>query len=226
METLRTLRPTILLVLALLFCSRSRAQEPDGEDTVARIQTLIDRVPSWPMLGIAATADDENKARLNAQMIEECTFAIAQFSTADIRQAIVEYEASIKQKKRNTDCRKALYFLNKYLFDIPELLERESPEFSVVHFGWMEPLAKEPDPTKEPTKMLARWPWSADEHGQWHFRVEHRFLKYSGPPYNAVRHFDRLLATFGRRTVIRKDERPLDASGVKTDRSPEKSPQR
>lgn len=99
METLRTLRPTILLVLALLFCSQSRAQEPDGEDTVARIQTLIDRVPSWPMLGIAATADDENKARLNAQMIEECTFAIAQLSTADIRQAIVEFEASNKTEE-------------------------------------------------------------------------------------------------------------------------------
>ena len=80
------------------------------------------------MLGVAATAEEEKQARLNAQMIDECVFAIAQFSTADIRQATIEYEASIKQKKRKTDRREDLYFLNKYLFDMPALLERESPE--------------------------------------------------------------------------------------------------
>lgn len=164
---------------------------------------------SWPLLGWKTTAEEEKQLRGSAQMIEECAFAVAQFSTADIRQAIMEYKASINQKKRQDDRREALCFLNKYLIDIPAVLERESPEFSVVHYGWMEPLAKEPDPTKKPTKMLARWPWSADEHGKWHFSVERRLLTYSGPSYHAVRHFDRLLTTFGRRVDTRKDETSL-----------------
>ena len=177
-------------------------QEPDSGDRLPTILTLIDTIPRWPLLGLKTSGKEKELVLRKAQFIEECAFRISQFSSDDIRQAIVRYEESIKRGERPSDRREALFFLNKYLFDIPEHVGRDSPRFAVIDTGWSDmPAVNDSNATKPSDKALARWPWSADKKGNWHFLVERRIVMYDGPTYNPVSHFDRLLATFGRRDV-------------------------
>ena len=63
-----------------------------------------------------------------------------------------------------SDRREALFFLNKYLFDIPEHVGRDSPRFAVIDTGWSDmPAVNDSNATKPSDKALARWPWSADK---------------------------------------------------------------
>ena len=148
------LRPTICLVFMPLYYCEAGAQEPVGdEDSLARIVALIDMIPSWPLLGWKTSGEEKKLVFRKARLIEECAFRISQFSSDDIRQSITRYEESIEHGQRIDDRREALFFLNKYLFDIPELVGRDSPNFPIVNTGWLGmPIADDPNGKKPSDK--------------------------------------------------------------------------
>ena len=151
------LRPTICVVLVLLLCREAWTQQPDNRDPVVKIMTLIDMIPSWPLLGWNTSREERELLFRNARLIEECACRISQFSSDEIREAIIRYEESIKQRQRPDDRRESLFFLNKYLFDLPELVERDSPHFRIINTGWLGmPIANDPNSNQPSDTALAR----------------------------------------------------------------------
>jgi hypothetical protein len=193
-------------LLALLAATQAKvATQSDAvnPEAVAAVIAEIDKMPTWPALPWKSTNADRERAQQRATKLEDAALSIANYSSADIREALAQYNNLIRDKKREWDKDRALFIINKFLFDIPEFVAWGSPEMASLRLGGCRFLG-DPKAPQATDQVLARWPWFSDEAGRWHFIIERSTLTFrSGPPYDPVTHFDALLATFGRRATTR-----------------------
>ena len=196
-----SLADILLVLLSTTYAMVTTQSDDVNAKAVEEIIAEIDKMPSWPLLPWKPTNADRQHVQQQAAKLEDIALNIAKHSSVDVREALAQYNNMIREEKREWNKDRALFIVNKFLFDIPEFVTWVSPEMTSLHAGWGAPLLgdrKVPQPTD---RVLARWPWFSDESGRWHFKTECRLLIYSGPPYDPVRHFDALLTTFGRRSI-------------------------
>jgi hypothetical protein len=100
-----------------------------------------------------------------------------------------------------------LLILNRYLFDLPESLERESRHFQHFLSGWggLPVTLEAGHPRRHSDRIFLRWPWEVGHDGVWHLTGE--FSGYLGPPYSPFREFDYAAAHFGKRGFVEEERR-------------------
>ncbi len=201
-------RPELLVVVlvwaaVLVFAPSCTPERPDdsrptqgngGAAVDEVVQMLVD-MPAWGSFSVYGDYGEEEAE------IERVARAIAAYDLDVIRAAFQRYgdQEWAEPGGAGMWADTKLYVLNKFLFDLPETVRRDSPHFRPFG-GWGglpitgDPL--QPDPSDE---MSMRWPWSEDESGTW--RLTGRYGGSMGPPYLAMEAFDFYRKEFGRREV-------------------------
>jgi hypothetical protein len=189
-------------VMAVPFCFESHpavlGAEPKSETAggdsnetdVAEIIRLLDQIAAWPL------GPGEESLR-EAYRIEKVAPKIASYPLEVIRASMIRYH-----EKRGTDGDFKLLFLNRYLFNIPKSVRRDSPHLSRLVTCWSGmPHTGDSRNPADSDEFFVRWPWEEGEDGHWHFLVRQRVLTYMGPPYKFLEDFDYARDKFGRRQL-------------------------
>ncbi|HIC89497.1 MAG TPA: hypothetical protein EYP04_08855 [Anaerolineae bacterium] len=194
-------------------------------NVAAEIVKLLDQMPGWPL----APAVDEplllREASRDAAAIEDTMHTIAGYDLASIRKALEVYQARCVTGKAGPWDELKLVALNKFLFDIPSTVRRDSEHFRLLLMGCrhMPIVSGDPRDPKPSDEFDVRWPWREGADGKWRFVIPHRLLRYSTPPYDALRTFDQFRQVFGRRAVTvqgsRSEEGTRYNTGVKSNES-------
>jgi len=125
------------------------------------------------------------------------SYLVAAYPLNTISRAIEVYS---RRFKGDGSVERKLFLLNKFLFDIPEWLPRQSPHVPHLLAGWWGmPVNGDPKNPKPDDKFNVRWPWTADAHGEWHLTGRH--MIYMGPPYDGLKMFEYLRRHFPRRKI-------------------------
>jgi hypothetical protein len=182
-----------VVVAVLLGCSRQSSERDSGTpalgaEAMSLVKTL-DQMPDWTSISV----NDPAVAR-HAEIESACR-EVAKHSTETIRLAFAYYE---QNRFPDLAAEGKLFVLNRYLFDVPSLVRRDSPYFR-LYGGWGAPESGEPR-NPQPTDTLdLRWPWSVGPDGE--LRLTGHFGGYMGPPYDALGEFDFWSANFNRRKI-------------------------
>jgi hypothetical protein len=168
---------------------------------VNRVVSLMESMPAWS----AVTPDAAERS-----CIERTCREVAAYDKDTIRAAVVRLESPASVARGDFAAREGrLFLLNRFLFDLPISVRRDSPHFQFFFASfWGLPLSGERGKIDPSDTVACRWPWSDDYQGG--LRLEGVCFGYSGPPYDALRDFDYYRKTFGRRTPGEKERTPPD----------------
>lgn len=152
------------------------------------------------------TSERSEKVRTAVQIIEACPSWIAldpgdyaakqkilnslrslnAFDRYTLRRAIDQFRENTRIY--DVDAMAKLFLLNRYLFAVPEWVQREN----AVHFGGWTGIPNDNGRVNE------LWPLQLAENGQWELVVG-RSLGYMGAAFDATGEFDYFLRIYGRR---------------------------
>jgi hypothetical protein len=159
---------------------------------VEKIIQLIVEMPDWTGFSLnqeypEEIAKIERIAReISSYNLDEIRAAISKL----LREAAKPYDFIILQGK--------FYVLNKYFFNLPETVRRDSPYCRAFGGGWLGmPGTGDFKNPRDDDLVHIRWPWEEDASGQWH--VTGKYAGYMGPPYDALAAFDFYRESFGKR---------------------------
>jgi len=171
-----------------------------------QIVRLLEQMPSWP-------GQHEPDAQRKAQRIEQIMRRIAAYDSDTIREgmaAFVEKHVRPSHWYQGTGEEK-LFLLNKFLFELPETLPRNSPHIPYTTCGWWtNPESRTlhgPDTEDWP---YVRWPWTAGPDGEYQLVLAGRIIIHFGLPYDGLRHFDYLRKHFSRRKISQPAQPSVD----------------
>ena len=93
-----------------------------------------------------------------------------------------------------------LLIVNRFCFDLPATVRRDSPHFHFFGGAWLGlPISGDPYEPKASDEMDMRWPWSVDKNGQW--QLTGKFAGFKGPSYQPLEAFDYYREHFGQRKI-------------------------
>lgn len=191
------MRPTLIcLTTAVVLACLSPAicESADEMDPVKELEGIIARMPDWPLLPIVPDPKADGDARQSAQELEQAVHRIHTYDLDAVRQAIVLIQ-------RRGDSQFKLFALNRFLFELPDKVERRSEHFIPLLRGApaQMPITGErgyPLPTDRANTL---WPWERDSMGRLRFGLRRDALTRLGPPYDTVEQFDYCREKFGPR---------------------------
>lgn len=202
---------------AIAESARERRTETEATKDIAEIRRLLEAMPDWPPFVFIPNRASREKEEKIVRSIEDTMRRIARYPSGSIRAAMKELHQKYTLGTRGTrglDVDAKLFLLNKYLFDLPETVRRDSRHFAYFLTGWAGmPMTGDPNTPKDSDKAFVRWPWRAGRDGQWH--LTGRTTIYMGPPYRPLRMFDYFRREFGRRKVVRRVDKPREKNGKK-----------
>ena len=172
-----------------------RAQE------VGEIIALLEKMPGWPALPAIGNFHRNGLAWEKAVTLEKTVRKIAQYDLDSVREAIKQYRDLIRAEHRPGGDDN-LFILNRYLFDLPQAVRRDSKHFRHFLIGWRGmPRTGDPKTPKPSDEFSVRWPWKEGKDGRWHFELKRMLLIYMGPPYRPLERFDYFRKHFGPREI-------------------------
>lgn len=172
--------------------SNGATNEPSDE-AVASVLTLIRELPNWGRLPLTGDITAE------VARIELIVERIAESDLDTIRAAMARLEEEPGAKTDSTTMH-TLFVLNKFLFDLPASVTRDSPHFLIFRAGYTGiSVSDEPRNPRPSDRIDCRWPWSEDDRGRW--RLTERFSGFFGGPVDALKMFDFYRETFGKREL-------------------------
>ena len=163
------------------------------------IVDLIVGMPSW------ATVPYGRGEREEIAKMEQAIQEIASYDLDTIRTALVYYcLVGFEHEDHNhatfdRDCKTLL--LNKFLFNLPLTVRRDSPHDTTFGGSWGIP---DPGSAAKPMpfdQIPIRWPWSETEPGTWHITA--RLNGCMGEQYQPIVAFDYYRKNFGKRDMTR-----------------------
>jgi hypothetical protein len=145
-------------------------------------------MPDWTLFSL-------NKE--NSQERQQIKDAARRISTYDLDLIRLAFERRMKNNPLEFG---KLFVLNKYLFNLPDAIRRDSPHFQFFGGGWVGmPMTGDPNKRNDSDELSLRWPWSVDDDGKW--QLTGKFGGFNGPPYDALAAFDYYGKQFGKREM-------------------------
>jgi hypothetical protein len=165
----------------------------DNNNKYNDVVDIIDSMPFWPAESANPKYDRNDTILKNIMDIEKKMEIISKYKLTDIRKALIE----ISKRDRQGDEEK-MFILNKYLFNIPKTIKRDSNHFTKFLDGWDRiPITGDRYHPQKTDELSARWPWEEGADGKWHL-IGRDHIR-NGMPYNAVEKFDYYKKEFGKR---------------------------
>jgi len=186
----------------------SPAHIPDPNDpNVAAIVQLITQMPRWPI----NKGGDPNVEQSPKSRIEYSVFSISRYDLGDIRDALQMYIALSESPDNDIlDKQHKIFIVNRYIFDVPEIVRRDSPHWAFVFTGddgMPRTMRVRNEPQPDDT-INALWPWSKDASGRLHLTGVGRGYTGAVTPSLRLKEFDYYRKTFGRRPNILPPSEP------------------
>ncbi|NQT20207.1 MAG: hypothetical protein HQ592_10925 [Planctomycetes bacterium] len=185
---------SVALCLLLFGCSavmkRSVLQNSDAKAVLAELEAM----PDWSSLRA-------KKQTRKQRRIEQSVKRIAEHNLGDIRAAMECYIGVSKEDPLSVDGK--LLILNRYVFDVPTTVRRDSSHFAHVITGWWsQPMSCDPYDPQDSDEISSLWPWSKNEKGE--LRLTGRandggIAIHRGPRIGVLGDFDYYREHFGRR---------------------------
>jgi len=207
----RVFVPMLLLCAITTYSPRAEAWE-SGDQPTTEVVRLLEDMPSWPDVVLGKKPPYDAETQRAVQRLEQTMRRIAAYDLDTIREAIMAFQqmhpwAGVGGTKQHAK----LFLLNKFLFDLPETLRRDSPHIPYVVSGWWGmPETGTPRRPKPDDRVYVRWPWKAGPDGQYHLAPLARLSIYMGPPYDALKKFDYLRKHFPRRKIRQSAQPTMD----------------
>lgn len=187
----------LLLLMSLAYCGCSDdSRNPPGtgasstdEEAVGAVVSLLSEMPDWTSFSLNREYE-ESRAKIHAVVKQ-----ISGHSLNVIRRAMKEYR---EDKGLAIDGK--LLIVNRFLFDLPATVRRDSPHFRFFGGGWPGlPISGDPYRPDASDEMDMRWPWSVHENGRW--QLTGRYAGFMGEAYRPLDAFDYYNKHFGRRKI-------------------------
>ena len=176
---------TLTCVFWIAGCTENGGEGEEG-DSIAAVVSLLEEMPHWALL-----SPDQRHTK-KWREIELTVRTIAEYDLDVIRAAMATFSVESRYGEGK------LYVINKYLFDLPETVRRDSPHFPYIAGEWSGlPITGDSFNPRPSDEVSARWPWRQEEDGTW--RLTGTFAGYFGAPYDALAAFDYYRENFGRR---------------------------
>ena len=174
-----------------------------GEEE-GRIVRLLIAMPSWDSVGYGqAEAEAITK-------IEQAVREIASYDIDTIRRGLAYYclVGYIRERNAIHDRECKTFVLNKFLFDLPARVRRDSPHYETFGGVFGEPVSGESGNPKPSDEVSLRWPWSEGQTGTWHLGTYRG--GGTGEQYQPMIAFDYYRKHFGKRDMTRENPEGRD----------------